>query len=1164
MAVIGALGVAIGAAAQIVSNQNNERPLWIILIAAGAAVGLPGAVSQSPWWQQRSAVRQEERRRRQQRDRERRSHFVVKGHGMDRPSWDGSFFTGRTNAITRLIEWLNGDMAHRALVVTGQPGSGKSAVLGRLIILADAELRRKDLSIDDHSSLPQVRGTIDYEVYARAKDTTQILSALLEAAGLDLDIDSVDELLLAIPKSGRKLTILIDGLDEAVQPERVALELLRPLLDSNPGIGIRLLIGTRPHLVRKLAVPTEAIIDLDDPEYFHLEDLVEYAQRWLLLTSDPVANSPYRADPILSRQLAEAIAERAGRVFLVAQLTARAFAQDASMFGLSRSSWRGPFPTNVGAAMDAYLTRTGDSDRSRELLMPLAFAEGNGLPPGPLWASLATAMGTSRYSEQDVLRLLSRSPARDLLEPVPLEGGEQHYRLFHEALAEYLRSVVPHPKPERAITTTLINSVPESPDGSRNWFQASEYVREHLPAHAINSGDFEKLVNDAGFLLAGFPDQMLRALSTGGMRSVRRTAAIYRGAVHHLRTAPAYVAASQLELHARQQGHDQLADQVAGLSIERQWSTKWARCRHVHPHQILGRHDDEVNALALVDVDGRSAVVTVDAAGKVRIWDTEKGTELRAPIALPEGEANAVGVLRSGHGVSLVVGGDAGLWMLNLTEPQPQPQRIGPPVGVRAVTVGEGSAGPVIAAGGFDGVIRLWDPSTATAIGESGSAHPGGVQALAPARLNGSPVIVSAGFEGEMAIWDQSTGLEVQRASDSVRQPVAVIDAVTVGDEPTIMAGSLDGAIRVWQPPDGKMREGVFVGSDKWLSCLAMAQVAGQFLVITGNFDGTVRAWDGQDGTLIGGPLAGHENWVTTASAIRRSGRTLVVTGGFDGTVRSWDLTDSDLLTETPNAHAGEVTCLSLVQFEHLRLAVSGGADGTLRIWDTATGVPMIDPIAAHDQGVRSVLATGVGGRLIIISGGLDGDVRIWESEGMGDCEGTFAMRHAVSAEGTVRVLALTAAEDEVIAISAGDGGIRRWDLATGEPAGTPVDTDRQVRALAVTTIHGRPVILAGGDGGIRRWDLATGEPAGTPVDTDRQVRALAIAAIDRQPAIITGDDRGLFLHMPQRQDTDFRIELGFAANCLAVESPGDIIVGTFHGLFRLHTGLGQWLEAGK
>jgi hypothetical protein len=107
-------------------------------------------------------------------------------------------------------------------------------------------------------------------------------------------------------------------------------------------------------------------------------------------------------------------------------------------------------------------------------------------------------------------------------------------------------------------------------------------------------------------------------------------------------------------------------------------------------------------------------------------------------------------------------------------------------------------------------------------------------------------------------------------------------------------------------------------------------------------------------------------------------------------------------------------------------------------------------------------------------------------------------------------------------------------------------------------------IAISGGEGGIRCWDLATGEPAGAPVDTDRQIRALAIAVMDHQAAIITGDDRGLFLHMPQRQETDFRIELGFAANCLAVEPQGDILVGTFHGLFRLHTGLGQWLEAGK
>ena len=47
---------------------------------------------------------------------------------------------------------------------------------------------------------------------------------------------------------------------------------------------------------------------------------------------------------------------------------------------------------------------------------------------------------------------------------------------------------------------------------------------------------------------------MLRAMSVSDARSIRRTLAAYRGVVHHLRTASADEAASQLELSARQQG----------------------------------------------------------------------------------------------------------------------------------------------------------------------------------------------------------------------------------------------------------------------------------------------------------------------------------------------------------------------------------------------------------------------------------------------------------------------------------------------------------------------------------------------------------------------------------------------------------------------------------
>ena len=281
MAVIGALGVVIGAAAQIIGKQPSEQPLWIILTATGAAVGLPAAVSQSRWWQQRSTSRQEEHRRQQERDRELHTHFAVSGRGLPSPGWQGDYFTGRTRAVSRLIAWLDGEATYPIMVVTGQPGSGKSAVLGRLIILADPDLRQQELNAADPMGLPHVSGKIDCAVHARAKDTSQILLALLQSAGLGPGIDSVEELLLAIPKFRRPLTVIIDALDEAVQPERIARELLSPLLDSSPGAGVRLLIGTRPHLLRALAAPQDAIIDLDNQEYFCSEDLVEYAQRWL-------------------------------------------------------------------------------------------------------------------------------------------------------------------------------------------------------------------------------------------------------------------------------------------------------------------------------------------------------------------------------------------------------------------------------------------------------------------------------------------------------------------------------------------------------------------------------------------------------------------------------------------------------------------------------------------------------------------------------------------------------------------------------------------------------------------------------------------------------------------------------------------------------------------
>ena len=60
-------------------------------------------------------------------------HFLVKFRGIDADGADGAdgwFFAGRVHPLRTIITWLR--VGSGMLVVTGPPGSGKSAIMGRL------------------------------------------------------------------------------------------------------------------------------------------------------------------------------------------------------------------------------------------------------------------------------------------------------------------------------------------------------------------------------------------------------------------------------------------------------------------------------------------------------------------------------------------------------------------------------------------------------------------------------------------------------------------------------------------------------------------------------------------------------------------------------------------------------------------------------------------------------------------------------------------------------------------------------------------------------------------------------------------------------------------------------------------------------------------------
>jgi hypothetical protein len=130
---------------------------------------------------------------------------------------------------------------------------------------------------------------------------------------------------------------------------------------------------------------------------------------------------------------------RRGRSFLVVRLAAGTLAAVPSLPDLRDPRWHLSLPRHADEAMAKDLTvRLGtDAARAVDLLRPLAHAQGQGLPWEDLWAPLAGSISGRRYTDTDVTWLRENAGSY-IVEAV--EDDRSAYRLYHQALAEHLRS----------------------------------------------------------------------------------------------------------------------------------------------------------------------------------------------------------------------------------------------------------------------------------------------------------------------------------------------------------------------------------------------------------------------------------------------------------------------------------------------------------------------------------------------------------------------------------------------------------------------------------------------------------------------------------------------------------------------------------------------------
>ncbi len=298
----------------------------------------------------------------------------------------GFWFTGRGEQLRTIVGWIAGAEPGLCLV-TGPAGSGKSAVLGRVVSLADPAERDE---IANATGLPPAgedpgEGAVAAHVQVRGMTLEQLASAL--AGQLNTGGSHYREVLDTLSRRNPPPLIVIDGLDEAgaAVPE-IAHEFLAPLARL-----ARVLIATR-----SVPEPLEGLtIALDDaPVHDYVLDRL-------------------KGTGLDERRIADAI----DGPFLLARIVTSQLIADPESAG--------DLPQTID---EAFIRDVGDDQRALGLLTALAYSYGQGFPED-VWAAVAGA------TRDDVLAVLAEYGRYITVSSL---RGQAVYRL-HQRIAETRR-----------------------------------------------------------------------------------------------------------------------------------------------------------------------------------------------------------------------------------------------------------------------------------------------------------------------------------------------------------------------------------------------------------------------------------------------------------------------------------------------------------------------------------------------------------------------------------------------------------------------------------------------------------------------------------------------------------------------------------------------------
>lgn len=475
----------------------------------------------------------------------------------------------------------------------------------------------------------------------------------------------------------------------------------------------------------------------------------------------------------------------------------------------------------------------------------------------------------------------------------------------------------------------------------------------------------------------------------------------------------------------------------------------------------------------------------------------------------------------------------------------------------------------ILAAGGADGSVRLWDmsrPDQPRQLLRRPGITRDGDSLYSMAFSPDGQTLATAGYTGDIVLWDVRDPAGMRKY---VQQPAhgQTATSMTFSPDSDILAvGGYGNTITLWDVSDPAnptpFGESGTIETDGENDVHSVAfSPDGTTLAVGSYYVGAVTLWnvgDADNPTLISEFGAPSSNVSSLVCGLHGdSGSEILVVGSYDGTVSLWDLGDPGQPVQLgQNLETGGSLASVALSPDGTALA-AGNDDGTVSLWNTSDPAhprPLPRPTTRNGDSVNAMVFGS--DNTTLSTGNNNGTVTVWRFPR------TTLSANSVDPRSSTNSIALSQ-DGRILAAGGSDGVVTLWDMddpGNARPlnqfTGTGTDAPEVVDAVALNE-NGSILVVGDDDGRVARWNIS--DPSHPKLleepFADAENDPVNDVAFSVDGTIAAGMNVGEILLWQSDSDVPMVLTTNVVHNVTSVAFSSDgkvLATGQFDGLIRL------------